>query len=774
MVVLVAALAVLAVAWQSSWETPRASRNDTTANVDSSSATTPPANTPEKAREDESDDGDTRTWERRVEVTSGGRPVAGAHVNLSHRSVQGVTNAHGIVDLSCVLTDEDATPYEFVVRKEGFQIRFGIFEEEAHRKVTLEPGTLAHGQIVAQGSGEPVAGALVLVHTIADHPRWIDTIRVTDADGRYTIAGFGDRWPLGVTVNAPGYELVETQIDGLPLPKIAVGGGASVEGRVTDAQGRPVRDAVVFAFEGEYWFWQFSRRVWEDPYDELLYDMKDELSLTRSPTDAEGRYSIRGLTAPRECHLVALAPRRKTRVRGLRLIDAESPLRADLTLRECASLRVRLTPGEVEGEWDTRVEIQGASAALKGISESLEWSDGEGAYSIGDLLPGSYLLEVRGDGFLTQRRALDLGAGEKQSLEIAVDTGLKVTGLVVGPDGKPRSGIDVRFSAAGAANRRPGGSGATISGDDGRFSISGLARVSGTITTSTKSRAALIRDNPGLDPYSPLRVENVEPGGEPVRLVLPKAARLVVGLDAPLSLRELKVNGRGVSYERIKEENRILISGVPLGKPVELRIRAKGFAPFSHTVESLKEGETRDLGKLALPAQVTLSGRVVDESGAGVHQAKVEMVVGDTSRVQYTGETGGFSRGEFPAGDATLSVTADGFVSRTVHLSRGEGMSDVTITLSKGGLLVGRVLDVQGNPAEAGDWSVVVVRDGVGSEGASWPVDVSAASEFRLRLAPGAYLLLLRVGTGDEVREASRQRFEIRAGQETTLDVTRN
>jgi hypothetical protein len=71
------------------------------------------------------------------------------------------------------------------------------------------------------------------------------------------------------------------------------------------------------------------------------------------------------------------------------------------------------------------------------------------------------------------------------------------------------------------------------------------------------------------------------------------------------------------------------------------------------------------------------------------------------------------------------------------------------------------------------DWSLLVVRDEGGSGEQSCPLKVNAASEFRLRLEPGAYFLLLRVGEDADARVPSRRRFEIRRGEETNLDVTR-
>ena len=769
MVVVVVVLAAVIAAGRCSLEPSSVARTP----ADSRSAATAenPAGAQSPARDaadpDESADEATQTKTTRFTVTSEGRPVADARIMILYEDVEGTTDAQGTVELV-----HSYGAYDVVVRKVGYETGFSLIEEERTIVVTLKPGTPARGQIVSRESRKPVEGARVRIQTIADHPRWLDIVRRTDANGWYTVAGLGDRWPLGLIVSAPGYAPVEVEANGLPLPQVSLGGGARVEGRVTGADGLPLCEALVFVL-GDHDFWQVTRQLWEGS-DEDVWPV-DKMWIPYAETDTDGRYAIRGLEVPRICQMLALGPAgAHARVRGLRLLDADTPLRHDFRVEESASLEVRVSAAAGKLDWSCAVSLDGASDALRGFSESLDESDEADVHIIEGLTPGSYNFTVKANDFLPWSGVLALRPGEARTLEVTLQPGLAIHGIVVDSNGKPVEGIDVYFHAAGLNFRAPGGRASDISGDDGRFEVGGLARVRGTLHTSTRRRSAWLGPKGQVDPFSPLRVENVEPGGEPVRLVLPTAARIVVEFDPCPRFPSVMVDGDRV-YSRWwkREGSRLTIGGLPLGKPVEMRFEASEFAPIFYVVSPLKAGETRNIGKLGFQTGVTVSGRVVDESGAGVRRAEVRITGSRTSAQRVTEADGSFRVPHLTPDVSILSVSAPGFLNRTVRLSQSIGLAGLTVTLSKGGLLVGRVLDTQGNPAGGSDWSLLVVRDDGGTGEKGWPAEVNAASEFRLRLEPGAYLLLLRVGENDAVKELSRKRFEIRSGEETQLEVTR-
>jgi beta-lactamase regulating signal transducer with metallopeptidase domain len=118
-------------------------------------------------------------------------------------------------------------------------------------ELVLDPGFEATIQLVDAVSGQPVAGGKLAAQF------WLRGVRQTSfypraltsgADGSAVLSHAADL-PLIVTVNAPGYEIVEQRFESVPPGKplrIALHPGAKVSGRVLDkATGRPIPGATV-------------------------------------------------------------------------------------------------------------------------------------------------------------------------------------------------------------------------------------------------------------------------------------------------------------------------------------------------------------------------------------------------------------------------------------------------------------------------------------------------------------------------------------------------
>jgi hypothetical protein len=170
----------------------------------------------------------------------------------------------------------------------------------------------------------------------------------------------------------------------------------------------------------------------------------------------------------------------------------------------------------------------------------------------------------------------------------------------------------------------------------------------------------------------------------------------------------------------------------------------------------------RDPRQPAAEGTATVRGRVVDAAtGAAIPRAKVRYNGRDTrsSRIASTDAEGVFTLTKIPAGSLTLSVEKATYIP-TIHPERrrsmrpsnlmigdGQTIDNITISMSRGGAITGRVFDAHGDPAENVMLQAVPTssstrtmffnrgpRSGQGSN------DIG---EFRIsRLEPGQYFLL--------------------------------
>jgi hypothetical protein len=168
----------------------------------------------------------------------------------------------------------------------------------------------------------------------------------------------------------------------------------------------------------------------------------------------------------------------------------------------------------------------------------------------------------------------------------------------------------------------------------------------------------------------------------------------------------------------------------------------------------------RDRPPVVRVGTAVLKGRVVDgATGAGVPRARVTIQGAASGRPPATTDgTGGFTFTNLPAGEVMLQVEKSTFLQarypqpgRTLRSSRGglvlvdgQVLEDVTVPIFHGCAILGRVLDVNGDPVEFAQINVLRVP-APGRSGRPTPRGGSQSNdlgEFRVgRLEPGTYLL---------------------------------
>ncbi|HUR28711.1 MAG TPA: carboxypeptidase-like regulatory domain-containing protein, partial [Planctomycetota bacterium] len=147
--------------------------------------------------------------------------------------------------------------------------------------------------------------------------------------------------------------------------------------------------------------------------------------------------------------------------------------------------------------------------------------------------------------------------------------------------------------------------------------------------------------------------------------------------------------------------------GVPPGKALTLSGRPAHLAAFKTEIAALTAGRAFET-EIKLQRGAQLSGRVVDETGAGVAGAKLK-VRGDAVMLGFGGqklregasrEDGSFTLEAVAAGKVNLDVAKDGFLDSTKTLEAFEGarVDDLVLHLAAGARIAGHVRWQDGTP----------------------------------------------------------------------------
>jgi hypothetical protein len=133
-----------------------------------------------------------------------------------------------------------------------------------------------------------------------------------------------------------------------------------------------------------------------------------------------------------------------------------------------------------------------------------------------------------------------------------------------------------------------------------------------------------------------------------------------------------------------------------------LDIRFEKYLPVVREIEPVA-GKPLDLGDIPLNPGVTLAATVTDRAGKPVEGALVQWPAGRMKEIRETvsGADGGFSLEHVPAGEVEIGVTAKGFLDLKTTCMSPAGDAKPRITLSRGALVTGRLVDGEGEPLGA-------------------------------------------------------------------------
>ena len=641
---------------------------------------------------------------RTVEVRGkDGQPVAGAVLWRQRRPVA-VTGADG--RLSLPVPQEGAWLILEGPTGEWAEPTFGPDEDKSKPKVVIlsnSPEAVA-GRVLDAATRAPLPGALVW-----GRRTWV----LAGADGgfRLPLAPGSQQAPFLAAAAAHVQSPQPRQKGNPPEITVLLDPAGSILGRVVDSEGQPVSDARLEATVP-------GSRV---PRGDTVWSRPD------------GSFQLRGLpaAAPYEVTIVreafaeaivpawssapgqATTPLRIVLSRGTTLVGKILDEQG-AAVPEAALTLFRAAEG---GEQNPRRLRDGPGRQLfRAIS------DAAGAFRFQNVFAGRFDLLVEHPGLtLVRLPGVEItgAAGEVDLGTVTLQAGVAVEGRVVDAHGAPVEGASVDADPSSGSD--------VVTGPDGRFRLTGLAR--GRRFDLSVSREGYAESNlPGLE----------APTLEPVQVVLQDLAlRRLTGrvLDPegrPVSGAQVNtftehergLGGDGTSYSHwsyqpttTDDEGKFVLTGE--AGEVSFGVRASGYR--MRLVRGLRFPEHGD----AAPVEITLErgaileGRVVDGRGEPVAGADVRAYLEDRKDRMLPGShgktdtEGRYRLEELELGEHTVVVSVEGngqLLQRPTEVRPGVNRLD--FAFARGVEVSGRVTDEQGTPLPA--VTLLLIRSGGG------------------------------------------------------------
>jgi protocatechuate 3,4-dioxygenase beta subunit len=561
------------------------------------------------------------------------------------------------------------------------------------------PVTAPAAEVVLRVSGEgrsvsgrvtlgsdPAAGAQVMLGAEAGGP-----VRVTQsrADGRFAFSGLGDgsyalRALRGVLASPTTHGIVAAR-DGTNLPApLVLAPGQRIAGRLVQDAGAPL---VGFEVRAE----SASAQGAEDPLPTVARTDKDG-AFSVGPF-ATGSYR---LTAARAGYVLRRGPTVDLPapngqpppvllelVRGARMTgqvtDARGAPAPAARVRCVASGMEDLTvePGPLPLAAEAAALPSGAGRALGSTRSAI--ADAHGRFTVDDLIPGRYRVEVAHAGSGPMRTdELTLAPGERRDLgALALKDGFPVEGHVVDESGVPIEGA--RVATAGGADDAvaglyaltDGGGGFSIELPAGHYRLAASAPGHGGARAEVDVRAGaapapLVLRLPRAEAFLEGLVRDT--GGRPLGrarlLAWPRDVAAVAGADAPIGAASADVGGH------------FRMSDLPAG---ELRIEVQ-HPDYPHVTLPATPGQ---FASLTVPFPGGIAGEArARASGAAVPRGRVEAAGPDGAKASAEIQRGGsFRLSRLAPGHWRLTVSAPGFraADRELEVSPSASLGEPSV-----------------------------------------------------------------------------------------------
>ncbi|MDA0934150.1 MAG: carboxypeptidase-like regulatory domain-containing protein [Planctomycetota bacterium] len=543
------------------------------------------------------------------------------------------------------------------------------------------------------------------------------------------------RWAIDIRhdtlrLEAPhGLEIAEAdQLDVGDLEAVPAAGLLVV---VSDEAGVPIPGARVELME------EVDPKEFSDP--RALQDLGALMARTiprRSKSDGDGRAVFRCIddeTAARGLHMSVRAEGFEEARRDVQLrVGQQVLLRVDL--RKGAELEVMVLDPDGSAREGARITLVYPDLLVPvpgrrsgEVPKSYRGRTGPAGQATLEGLPvGRALLRQSTPGFLPAEQPIDVPPSGRIEARIQLDPGHAVTGRVVDEAGAPVEGAIVLDlggfgeSVMGFDLQAIVGLEMMTLGADERgvaTAVDGTFRLGGYESPGTEVKLAAVRW-PDLEPARGKGVVG-GPGVELRMLATTAVSGRAVdartgepceSFTARLRQRQFMVMERDVARANPESiaDGRFEIAGAPR-RTLELVVEADGYAPSIQRVDT-SEGAV-DVGEVRLEPPASIEGVVVDANGAPVAGAAVRVARGGPMDSPFVAGLLGGDEGLATEADgrflieglsgrsARLVVDAEGFATMRSHAIRfaaGDVVRDVTLELSRGGVITGRIEDGAG------------------------------------------------------------------------------
>ncbi len=448
----------------------------------------------------------------------------------------------------------------------------------------------------------------------------------------------------------------------------------------------------------------------------------------KSTSGPDGRFELRAVSTSVQHGLLARPDDHAALLANGIAVEAGEHLDRSFTLTAGATVR-----GRVLGPDGEPVEGAKVAAALPGIlgraigSVREGTSDADGRYELPHVVPGKLEVRAEKDGFTTAsaRPEQALAEGEvREGLDLALERGRVLAGVVRYPDGAPAEGAKVeagpdlaRLGQMGGMSLATAGRGSAEADAEGRFEIGGLSQLAYKVVA--RASAA---EGPRAGDWKAV-AENQD-GGQRIELVLagvqPLVGRVVDVEGKPVTAFTVSARqdaggsagffaGMDRRVQRFTDdEGRFSMKDLEAGK-WQVAFEAKGFA--TTTLGDVVQPPPAEAGELVVTLEraAAIEGLVLDTGGRPAPGARVTVEQDLAARMASQGETptafadheGRFHL-ELDPGEHAIVAELDGFAGSapaTCSTRSGEVTEDVVLTLRLGGTLTGVVLGDDGEPA---------------------------------------------------------------------------
>jgi len=703
-----------------------------------------------------------------VVVLAADAPVSGATVELHGGALPPTPRATTGADGVARFVDVPPGNLDLLVRADGFvrhdegDSLYKLAAGETRRvEVRLVPGVAVRGIVVDAATGAPLAGArLVCVEGGRDGEGDSSSgssdvplgETATTADGRFEFAHLPPQMLVTVSVRADGHARGERGFT-VPTPggdvkslEFRLPAELVLRGEVTDPDGRPLAGAKVA----------------------VTTDAEREPRGTT--TDARGAFAVAelrpGVVYSAGASAEGFAP--SEAAPDLRGAADAREIRRDFRLRRFSGIRLHVTDDAGAGVGGAKVVCWG-----DGYERSDLVTAADGTLAVEKLAPGKAGVRVKAEGRPLAVVDVEVPEGATPSVEVRLDVGVAIEGVVVDDAGAPvRSGAVEACRPYGPEGEGLAESEGKAKCDaDGRFRVDGLRPGPHQLLASGADCVARY-------------IRPAESPSTGVRVVLPRYAkirarvRIAEGAPAPVQLETRFVfdepqydfvgAGGGTSEAWSGAKTVEFLVGP---RPGRLAVVATGLARDVRRIAPAP-GETVDLGEIVLGAGIDVAGRVVDGEGAPV--AGAEISEGETFSTDFqkvvTGGDGAFVLHHMAPGECALSLRAKGRVSRDLVVTLGAGAGPLVLTLPRGGLLRGSVVDADGAPVTKG-WVRVfdpAVAEKQLDDGHQDYPHLDADGLFVTRLVAGRYRLEVHSGTP---AVAAKAEVELAEGEERAATI---